>query len=112
MAAHNFDYSYEYVGVKTMPLNVDDDTQIVRNITVKVTAVDQDDSSQSLSEKQYVALDGVYSYKHDGLPDTFIPIEDLTDAKVIEWFTEKVQVSDLDNYFTWQIYGIEETPSE
>lgn len=112
MAAHNFDYSYEYVGVKTMPLNVDDDTQIVRNITVKVTAVDQADSSQSLSEEQYVALDGVYSYKHDGLPDTFIPIEDLTDSKVIEWFTEKVQVSDLDNYFTWQIYGIEETPSE
>lgn len=112
MAAHNFDYSYEYVGVKTMPLNVDDDTQIVRNITVKVTAVDQADSSQSLSEDQYVALDGIYSYKHDGLPDTFIPIEDLTDSKIIEWFKEKVQVSDLDNYFTWQIYGIEETPSE
>jgi hypothetical protein len=112
MAAHNFDYSYEYVGVKTMPLNVDDDTQIVRNITVKVTAVDQDDSSQSLSEEQHVALDGVYSYKHDGLPDTFIPIEDLTDSKVIEWFKAKVQTNDLDNYFTWQIYGIEETPSE
>ncbi len=112
MAAHNFDYSYEYVGVKTMPLNIDDDTQIVRNITVKVTAVDQADSSQSLSEEQYVALDGVYSYKHDGLPDTFIPIEDLTDSKVIEWFKAKVQTNDLDNYFTWQIYGIEETPSE
>jgi len=112
MAAHNFDYSYEYVGVKTMPLNVDDDTQIVRNITVKVTAVDQADSSQSLSEEQYVALDGVYSYKHDGLPDTFIPVEDLTETKVIEWFKSKVQTSDLDNYFTWQIYGIEETASE
>ena len=112
MATHNFNYTYEYVGVKTMPLSFTDETQIVKNITVRVTAVDQADSSQSLSEEQYVALDGVYSYKHDGLPDTFIPIEDLTDSKVIEWFTEKVQLSDLDNYFTWQIYGIEETPSE
>lgn len=112
MATHNFDYSYEYVGVRTMPLSVDDETQIVKNITVKVTAVDQADSSQSLSEEQYVSLDGVYSYKHEGLPDTFISVEDLTETKVIEWFKEKVQISDLDNYFTWQIYGIEETVSE
>ena len=112
MATHNFNYTYEYVGVKTMPLSFTDETQIVKNITVRVTAVDQADSSQLLSEEQYVALDGVYSYKHDGLPDTFIPIEDLTDSKVIEWFKAKVQTNDLDNYFTWQIYGIEETPSE
>jgi len=112
MAAHNFDYSYEYVSVRTMPLSVDDETQIVRNITVRVTAVDKADSSQSLTEEQHISLDNVYSYKHEGLPDTFIPVEDLTETKVIEWFKEKVQVSDLDNYFTWQIYGIEETASE
>ena len=112
MAAHNFDYSYEYVGVRTMPLSVDDETQIVRNITVKVTAIDKADSSQSLTEEQHIPLDNVYSYKHEGLPDTFIPVEDLTETKVIEWFKEKVQISDLDNYFTWQIYGIEETASE
>lgn len=112
MAAHNFNYTYEYVGVKTMPLSSTNETQIVKNITVRVTAVDQADSSQSLSEEQYVSLDGVYSYKHEGLPDTFIPVEDLTETKVIEWFKAKVQISDLNNYFTWQIYGIEETASE
>ena len=112
MATHNFNYTYEYVGVKTMPLSADDETQIVKNITVRVTAVDQADSSQSLTEEQYVSLDGVYSYKHEGLPDTFIPVEDLTETKIIEWFKSKVQIIDLDNYFTWQIYGIEETASE
>jgi len=112
MATHNFNYTYEYVGVKTMPLSADDETQIVKNITVRVTAVDQADSSQSLTEEQYVSLDGVYSYKHEGLPDTFIPVEDLTETKIIEWFKSKVQIIDLDNYFTWQIYGIEEKASE
>ena len=46
MATHNFNYTYEYVGVKTMPLSFTDETQIVKNITVRVTAVDQADSSQ------------------------------------------------------------------
>ena len=42
MAVHNFNYSYEYVGCKTIPLSMDDDTQIVKHITIKVTAIDRD----------------------------------------------------------------------
>lgn len=108
MAVHNFNYTYEYVGVKTMPVSFSDDTQIVKNITVRVTAVDQADNSQSLTEEQYASLDDVYSYKHDGLPSGFIPVENLTEEKVIEWFKAKVDTEDLDIYFTWQIYGHEE----
>ena len=108
MATHNFNYTYEYVGVRTMELSFSDNTKIVKNITVRVTAVDQDDSSQSLSEEQYVSLDGVFSYKHDGLPSGFIPVENLTEEKVIEWFKAKVNTEDLDVYFTWQIYGADE----
>ena len=108
MAVHNFNYTYEYVGVRTMELSSTDDTAIVKNITVRVTAVDQADNSQSLSEEQYVSLDGVFSYKHDGLPSGFILVENLTEEKVIEWFKAKVDTADLDVYFTWQIYGAEE----
>ena len=43
MAVHNFNYTYEYVGVKTMPRSREDDTQIVREVCVAVTAVDQAD---------------------------------------------------------------------
>ena len=56
----------------------------------------------------YSPLEGVYSYKEDGLPDGFINIDDVTNAKVIEWYQDTVQTSDLDIYFTWQIYGPEE----
>ncbi len=108
MSAHNFNYSYEYVGVKTMPLSVDDDTQIVINITVSLTAVDQADLSQSLTQEMHTSLDNVFSYKHNGLPDGFINVNDLTNEKVIEWYQSKTNTSELDIYFTWQIYGAEE----
>ncbi len=108
MAVHNFNYTYEYVGVRTMQLSSTDDTAIVKSINVRVTAVDQADNSQSLSEEQYVSLDGVFSYKHDGLPSGFILVKNLTEEKVLEWFKSKVDTADLDVYFTWQIYGAEE----
>ena len=41
MAVHNFNYTYTYVGVTTIPLSQTDNTQIVKNICVQVTAVDQ-----------------------------------------------------------------------
>ena len=108
MATHNFNYTYEYVGVKTMPLSREDNTQIVREVCVAVTAVDQADSTQTMTENMYSPLEGVYSYRHDGLPDNFIPIDILTNAKVIEWYQNTVETADLDGYFTWQIYGVAE----
>lgn len=105
MAVHNFNYTYEYVGVKTMPRSREDDTQIVREVCVAVTAVDQADSTQTMTENMYSPLEGVYSYRHDGLPEGFINIDDVTDAKVIEWYQNTVNTDDLDVYFTWQIYG-------
>jgi len=61
MATHNFNYTYEYVGVKTMPLSREDNTQIVREVCVAVTAVDQADGTQTMTENMYSPLEGVYS---------------------------------------------------
>lgn len=108
MAVHNFNYDYEYVGCKTIAFSMNDDTQIVKNVTVRVTAVDQADSSTSLSEEMSVSLDGVYEYKSNGLPDNFILFDNLTDENIIDWYKATTETSDLDVYFTWQIYGIEE----
>lgn len=108
MAVHNFDYSYEYVSCKTIPLSMVDDTQIVKHITVKVTAVDQADSSKIASTDMQVPLDGIYSYKFDGLPDDFIPFNDLTNEKIIDWYKAKTETSNLDIHFTVALYGREE----
>jgi hypothetical protein len=108
MAVHNFNYSYEYVSCKTIPLSMNDDTQIVKHVTVRVTAVDQADATQTLSTDMQVPLDNVYSYKSNGLPDDFILYDDLTEQNLIDWYKATTETSDLDIYFTWQIYGREE----
>lgn len=108
MAIHNFNYTYKYIACKTMPVSFVDTTQIVKNITVEVTAEDKTDSNKTLTEEKHLSLQNVFSYKYDGLPSNFIKIENLTEEKIIEWFQANINIADLDIYFTWQIYGVEE----
>jgi hypothetical protein len=108
MAIHNFDYTYNYVGIKTMPMSIDDSTQIVREICVEVTAVDQADSSQTLSENLYAPLQGIFSIRDNGLPDNFITVDNLTESNIINWYKNSTTTEDLDGYFTWKIYGPDE----
>lgn len=108
MAIHNFNYTYALDSVNTIPLSMTDNTLIVKNVCVEVTAVDQADNTQTMTEKMYASLSGVYSYKTDGLPEDFILVEDLTNDKAIEWYQATTTTQDLDAYFTWQLYGWEE----
>ena len=108
MAAHSFNYTYEYVSVRTMPLSREDNTQIVRSVCVNVTAVDQADATQTLTQKMHSPLDGVYSYRDEGLPEGFILLEDVTNDKVIEWYLATVDQTELDIWFTREIYGEDE----
>ena len=105
MAVHNFNYTYTFKSIKTMSLSKTDNTQIVKNVCVEVKAVDKADNSKTHTEKMYSPLDGVYSIRDNGLPSDFILVNDLTDAKIIEWYKNTVSEEDLDIYFTWQIYG-------
>jgi hypothetical protein len=108
MAVHNFNYSYEFVSCKTIPLSMNDDTQIVKHVTVRVTAVDQADATKTASVEMQAPLDGIYSYKSNGLPNDFIYFDDVTDAKIIDWYKATTETSDLDVFFTWEIFGVEE----
>jgi len=108
MAIHNFNYTYTLDTVNTIPLSMSNNTLIVKNVCVEVIAVDKADKTQTITEKMYASLSGVYSYKIDGLPENFILISDLTDNKAIEWYQATTTIEDLDAYFTWQLYGWEE----
>tara|TARA_R100000479_G_C6275274_1_gene160973 strand:+ start:91 stop:426 length:336 start_codon:yes stop_codon:yes gene_type:complete len=108
MATHTFNYTYSLDSISTMPLSMTDDTQIVKNVCVSVTAVDAADNTKTLTEKMYASLDGIYSYEVSGLPSDFIQVDDLTDAKAIEWWQATTTVDNLNIYFTWQIYGVAE----
>ena len=112
MATHTFNYTYTLDSITTMPISMTDATQIVKNVCVSVTAVDVANNTQTLTEKMYASLDGVYSYAVDGLPSDFIQVSDLTDTKAIEWWQATTTTNDLNIYFTWQIYGFAENDKE
>jgi|TARA_R110001632_G_C11185161_1_gene401319 hypothetical protein len=108
MAVHNFNYTYAYVSVKTMAKSIDDDTQIVREVCIAVTAVDQADNTKTLTENMHSPLLGVFTLKDNTLPDNFILVDNLTDNQVIDWYKTTITDDELDIYFTWQIYGAAE----
>ena len=104
MAIHNFNYSYAYVGVHTTPLSEHDDTAIVTEITVAVTATDKADSSKTLTEN-FSKVFSPFSIKDNGIPSDFILIKNLTNAQVIQWYKDIENETRLDAIFTWKIYG-------
>ena len=107
MAIHNFNYTYGYIGVHTTPLSQNDDTAIVTEITVAVTAIDQEDSSQTLTEN-FSKVFSPFAIKDNGTPQNFIPIGSLTNAQVINWYKAIEGEDRLDAIFTWKIYGPDE----
>ena len=107
MAIHNFNYSYAYVGVHTTPLSETDDTAIVTEVTVAVTAVDQEDSSKTLTES-FSKVFNPYPIKDNGTPEDFIQVADLTNTQVIDWYKAIEPEDRLNAIFTWKIFGPEE----
>ena len=108
MAIHTFNYTYTLDSITTMPLSMTDDTKIVNNVCINVTAVDVADDTKTHTEKMYASLSGVWTYAVDDLPEDFILVDDLTDAKAIEWWLSTTTADDLNGYFTWQVYGFAE----
>jgi len=42
------------------------------------------------------------------LPESFIPVSELTNDQMIDWFKAGVSTTDLDGFYTWQLYGYAE----
>lgn len=108
MAVHNFNYTYTYQSCRAIPKSQTDNTLIVREITIEIIAVDQADSSQSITLTETRAIDYVELRSAESLPDDFINIDDITNQQMIDWFLDGVTTESMDGFCTWQLYGAEE----
>jgi hypothetical protein len=107
MAIHNFNYTYEFVSCETTFKSGTDNTPIVAQVTVNITAVDQADDTKTITTQETRALN--YSLlQSQALPDSFIPVSELTNDQMINWFKAGVATEDLDGFYTWQLYGYAE----
>lgn len=107
MAMHNFNYTYELVECETVPRSAVDSTPLVSSVTIKVTAVDQADNTKTISTHEMKSLD--YFYLRDAdLPGSFIPIANVTDQNMIDWYKDGITSDDMDVFYTWKLYGVEE----
>ena len=107
MAMHNFDYTYEFVSCETVPRSAVDDTPIIRSVVINVTAVDKADNSKTISLNEMKSLDYFYLQDAD-LPGSFIPIASVTNQNMIDWYKDGITSDDMDVYFTYKLYGVED----
>ena len=108
MAIHNFDYTYEYVKCETTFKSGTDRTSIVAQVTVNITAVDKADNSKTITTEETRALSYGYLQATGSLPESFIEIANVTNDQMINWFKEGISTTDLDGFYTWQLYGYAE----
>lgn len=105
MAAHSFTKTYTYVtGAQKLR---SDGQGLITAVNVRIDAVDQANSSVTYSEEHTRSIDYMY-LQHGTLPDSFIPVDDITNQQMIDWFLKDTDESDIDAYITWQTYGWEE----
>ena len=107
MAMHNFDYTYEFVSCETVPRWEVDSTPLVRSVVINVTAVDKADNSKTISLNEMKSLDYFYLQDAD-LPGSFIPIASVTNQNMIDWYKDGITSDDMDVYFTYKLYGVED----
>jgi hypothetical protein len=107
MAVHNFNYTYEFIECEMVPRSLFDATPLVSSVTIKVTAVDQADNTKTISTNETKSLNYFYLQDAD-LPGSFIPIENVTDQNMIDWYKEGIATEDLDGFYTWKLYGYTE----
>tara|TARA_B100000963_G_C22561398_1_gene641540 strand:+ start:195 stop:521 length:327 start_codon:yes stop_codon:yes gene_type:complete len=104
---HNFDYTYEFVSCETVPRSEVDSTPLVRSVVINVTAVDKADNSKTISLNEMKSLDYFYLQDAD-LPGSFIPIASVTNQNMIDWYKDGITSDDMDVYFTYKLYGVED----
>ena len=104
---HNFNYTYEFLRCETVPRSAADATPLVSSVTIKVTAVDQADNSKTITTEETRALDYFYLQDAD-LPGSFIPLANVTDQNMIDWFKDGMVTADFDGYYTTKLYGTAE----
>ena len=106
MTLHTFDKTWTYItGAKTLR---SDGTELITAVNIRLDAVDQANSSVTYSEELTRSVDYHYLKHTDPMPDSFIPIDDITHQNMIDWFKEGQTDEDFDVWLTYQCYGWEE----
>lgn len=108
MAIHNFNYTYDFVSCETVFKSGTDKTPIVSQVTVDITAVDQADSTKTITTRETRTLNYHYLQSVSTLPDSFIALGSLTNSQMVDWFKAGIATEDLDGFYTWQLYGYAE----
>ena len=84
-----------------------DSTPLVSSVTISITAVDQADNSKTITTEETRPLDYFYLQDAD-LPGSFIPLANVTDQNMIDWFKDGMVTADFDGYYTTKLYGTAE----
>lgn len=106
MGIHTFDKTWTYVtGAKTVR---PDGIELITAVNVRLDAVDQANSEVTYSEEFTRSIDYHYLKHTDPMPDSFVPVDEITNQQMIDWFLKDTLLSDVDAWLTWQIYGWEE----
>jgi len=107
MAIHTWNKTYTYKQGSQRPLSNDDTTPLITTVTITIDAVDAADSTQTISIDETRSLDYL-KHQSQGITDTFIPVEDITNQQMIDWFLAGTTDEQIDGFLTWQHYGWEE----
>jgi hypothetical protein len=107
MAVHTWNKTYSFKQGYQKPRSKDDPTPLITKVTVTINAVDAADATQTISIDETRSLD-YYHLQSQDLPESFIPVNDITEQKMIDWFLAGTSNEDLDGFLTWQHYGWQE----
>ena len=105
MAVHNFNKTYTYVSAKYVDKSESDNTQIISSVKIRIDAVDQADSSKTITLEEERALNYHKWKSADSLNSSFIAVSSITNQNMIDWFNDGVSNEDMDGFLTWQLYG-------
>jgi len=107
MALHTWNKTYTFKQGYQKPRSVDDPTMLITKVTITIDAVDAADATQTISIDETRSIDYLKHQSQD-LPESFIPVDEITDQQMIDWVLEGTTDEQIDGYLTWQHYGWEE----
>ena len=107
MAVHTWNKTYTFKQGFQKPRSNDDPTMLITKVVITIDAVDADDPTQTISIDETRSIDYLKHQSQD-LPESFIPVEEITNQQMIDWFLAGTTDEQIDGFLTWQHYGWEE----
>lgn len=107
MAVHTWNKTYTFKQGFQKPRSKDDPTMLITKVIITIDAVDAADPTQTISIDETRSIDYLKHQSQD-LPESFIPVDEITNQQMIDWFLAGTTDEQIDGFLTWQHYGWEE----